>query len=120
MSIKKNDTMEIKDWNTDYRKLDELSNWAGPLQRLMLQAIYLLALTCLLRFDEVLKIQHHHIEVVDSNYGHIRLTLPFRKTQQKGQTIGSDRKEALRSGQCSLEVGTLLRDYVWLSLPKDH
>ena len=39
--FKKNDTMKIKDWNTDYRKLDELSNWAGPLQRLMLQAIYI-------------------------------------------------------------------------------
>ena len=83
--FKKNDTMKIKDWNTDYRKLDELSNWAGPLQRLMLQAIYLIAFTCLLRFDEVLKIQHHHIEVVDPNYGHIRLMLPFRKTHQKGQ-----------------------------------
>jgi hypothetical protein len=39
--FKKNDTMKIKDWNTDYRKLDELSNSAGPLQRLMLQAIYI-------------------------------------------------------------------------------
>ena len=79
------DRMEVQDWNTEYRKLDELSNWGGPLQRLMMQAIYLIAFTCLLRFDEVLKIQHHHIEVVNPDHGHIRLTLPFRKTYQMGQ-----------------------------------
>jgi hypothetical protein len=33
----------------------------------------------------VLKIQHHHIEVVDEAHGHIRLTLPFRKTHQYGE-----------------------------------
>ena len=79
------DRMEVQDWNTEYRKLDELSNWGGPLQRLMMQAIYLIAFTCLIRFDEVLKIQHHHIEVVNPDHGHIRLTLPFRKTHQMGQ-----------------------------------
>jgi hypothetical protein len=40
----------------------------------MMQAIYLIAFTCLLRFDEVLKIQHHHIEVVNPDHGHIRPT----------------------------------------------
>jgi len=50
-----------------------------------MQASYLIAFTCLLRFDEVLKIQHHHIEVVDEAHGHIRLTLPFRKTHQYGE-----------------------------------
>ena len=34
----------------------------------MMQAIYLIAFTYLLRFDEVLKIQHHHIEVVNPGY----------------------------------------------------
>jgi hypothetical protein len=51
----------------------------------MMQAIYLIAFTCLLRFDGVLKIQQHHVEVVNPEHGHIRLTLPFRKTHQMGR-----------------------------------
>ncbi|OXV07303.1 hypothetical protein Egran_04932, partial [Elaphomyces granulatus] len=70
----KNTKMEVTDWNSEYRELDEVSNWGGPNQQIMMQAIYLIAFTCLLRFDEVLKIQHHHIEVVDEVHGHIRLT----------------------------------------------
>ncbi|KAN0077385.1 hypothetical protein V8E54_005689, partial [Elaphomyces granulatus] len=81
----KNKEMEVTDWNSEYRELDEVSNWGGPKQRIMMQAIYLAAFTCLLRFDEVLKIQHHHIEVVVEAHGHIRLTLPFRKTHQYGE-----------------------------------
>jgi hypothetical protein len=61
------DWVEVQDWNSEYRRLDELSNW-GAIQRLMMQAIYLITFTCLLRFDEVLKIQHHHIEVVNPGY----------------------------------------------------
>jgi hypothetical protein len=80
-----NNGMEVKDWNPDYRKGDELQNWGGPVQRLMMQAIYTISFLCLLRFDEVLKIQHHHIEVIDSIEGHIQLTLPFRKTHQNGE-----------------------------------
>ena len=50
----------------------------------MLHCIYTLAFTCLLRFDEVLQIQYHHIKVVDKEAGKIELNLLFRKTNQYG------------------------------------
>jgi hypothetical protein len=62
----------------------ETSEWAGARQRRMLQCIYSIAFLCLLRFDEVLRIQLKDIEVVDKLKGQIKLTLPFRKTHQYG------------------------------------
>jgi hypothetical protein len=59
-------------------------HWGGGRLRLMLQCIYIIAFVCLLRFDEVLKIQAHHLEVVDEVKGEIKLTLPFRKTHKHG------------------------------------
>ena len=55
--------------------------------RLALQAIYTLAFICLLRSDEVLKVQRDHIEFVkdDDNSEYMVLTLPFRKTHQDGR-----------------------------------
>jgi hypothetical protein len=50
----------------------------------MLQCIYAIAFLCLLRFDEVLRIELKDIEVIDKNKGHIKLTLSFRKTHQYG------------------------------------
>ena len=61
-------------------------NWGGGRLRLMLQCIYTIAFLCLLRFDEVLKIQAHHLEVIDEAKGEIKLTLPFRKTHKHGGT----------------------------------
>jgi len=58
-------------------------NGGGRLRR-MLQCIYNIAFLCLLRFDEVLKIQAHHLEVV--SWEEIKLTLPFRKTHKYGGT----------------------------------
>jgi len=58
--------------------------WGGGRLRLMLQCIYTVAFLCLLRFDEVLKIQAHHLEVVDEASGEIMLSLPFRKTHKYG------------------------------------
>jgi len=107
--------MEATDWNSEYRELAEISNWGGPNQRIMMQAIYLIAFTCLLRFDEVLKIQHHHIEIVDDFNGHIRLTLPFRKTHQYGEikpSLSSDvflesfRRNLVEIGRNPLPYGT--------------
>jgi hypothetical protein len=53
----------------------------------MLQCIYIISFLCLLRFDEVLKIQAHHLEVVEEASGQIRLTLPFRKTHKFGGNL---------------------------------
>jgi len=61
-------------------------DWAGGRLRLMLQCIYTIAFLCLLRFDEVLKIQAHHLEVIDEGKDEIKLMLPFRKTQKHGST----------------------------------
>ena len=62
-------------------------HWGGGRQRLMLQCIYTIAFLCLLRFDEVLKIQAHHLEVIDEGRGEIKLLLPFRKTHKYGGTV---------------------------------
>ena len=67
------------------------SHWGGGRLRLMLQCIYSIAFLCLLRFDEVLKIQAHHIEVISEVEGHIKLTLPFRKTHKFGGIASDDR-----------------------------
>ena len=53
--------------------------WGGGRARRLLHAIYLIAFWCLLRFDEVLKVQFHDLEVISPSC--IKLTLPFRKTQ---------------------------------------
>lgn len=58
--------------------------WSGQKCRMMLQAIYTLAFQCLLRIDEVLQIQSHHILVIDEEKGEIQLNLLFRKTNQYG------------------------------------
>jgi hypothetical protein len=56
--------------------------WGGGRARRLLQAAYTIAFLCLLRFDEVLKIQAQDIEVLSETS--ISLTLPFRKTSQFG------------------------------------
>lgn len=58
--------------------------WGGPNCRKMMQAIYTLGFQCLLRVDEVLSIQAHHITVLDEEKGIIELNLLFRKTNQFG------------------------------------
>lgn len=58
--------------------------WGGARARRLLHAAYTISFICLLRFDEVLRIQCHDIEVVSKTC--IKLTLPFRKTSQFGGT----------------------------------
>ncbi|KAJ7222300.1 DNA breaking-rejoining enzyme, partial [Mycena pura] len=61
----------------------EPKKWDGPLCRRMTFFAYLLMFTCLLRVDEVLKIQAHDI-VLNAEGNAITVTLPFRKTHQFG------------------------------------
>ena len=63
---------------------DPLRYWGGYKMRKMLQAIYLLAFICLLRAEEVLRIQVEHLRLLDPVKGVVQLTLPFRKTHQHG------------------------------------
>jgi hypothetical protein len=87
---------KLYDFNKDFavqrlgevqRVPDDKSQWGGARLRMMLQCIYSIAFLCLLRFDEALKIQAHHLEVIDEVRGEIKLTLPFRKTHKvKGKS----------------------------------
>jgi hypothetical protein len=65
-------------------------SWGGGRLRLMLQCIYTIAFLCLLRFDEVLKIKAHLLEVIDEATGEVKLTLPFRKTHKYEGNIIDD------------------------------
>ncbi|KAK7025662.1 hypothetical protein R3P38DRAFT_2529704, partial [Favolaschia claudopus] len=64
------------------KAIKEPHEWGGARARRLLTLAYVLAFLCLLRFDEVLKIQIHDIEWVSDTC--IKLTLPFRKTSQFG------------------------------------
>ncbi|PBK94423.1 hypothetical protein ARMGADRAFT_1045761 [Armillaria gallica] len=59
---------------------DGPGSWGGRITRHALHAIYTIAFCCLLRFDEVLKIQAHDIAYLDATT--ISITLPFCKTSQ--------------------------------------
>ncbi|EKM82403.1 hypothetical protein AGABI1DRAFT_35038 [Agaricus bisporus var. burnettii JB137-S8] len=62
-------------------------DWAGPVLRKLLTFAYTLAFSCLLRIDELLKIQVHDLQPEDINDPDCRtliLRLPFRKTSQFG------------------------------------
>lgn len=62
---------------------NSIHHWGGPLHRRAAQAIYTIALLCMLRVDEVLKIRINHI-TFDPGMKKFTLTLPFRKTHQFG------------------------------------
>jgi hypothetical protein len=52
----------------------------------MLHALYTISFLCLLRYDEALHIQVHDIvpEIMENGRTRLKLTLPFRKTDQYG------------------------------------
>jgi hypothetical protein len=77
------DAWKIKDYAAGSRtQVPSSHEWGGGRTRRLLQAAYTIAFLCLLRFDEVLKIQAHDIEIVGKDC--FKLTLPFRKTSQFG------------------------------------
>jgi len=60
-------------------------SWGGPRYRRALHLAYTISFNCLLRVDEALKIQSHEIELVPGNDLCLKVTLPFRKTNQFGR-----------------------------------
>lgn len=62
------------------------NSWANGYTRRMLHFAYLIAMFCMLRFDEALKIEFHHIELrMDSErVMYLEVLLPWRKTHQLG------------------------------------
>jgi hypothetical protein len=93
---------------------DELFGWGAYRQRVMLHAAYTISFLCMLRFDEVLKIEAHHIEVLDETgeTGEIRLTLPFRKTHQTGGKSPPPEYSKISKDLLSLNLST---QYYYLS-----
>lgn len=93
---------------TRKRKAEDPTEWAGYCVRMMLYLLYLLSMTCLLRYDEALRITWADIvfqvkdPLVENNWldasldvlvqmknprptdFRIKLNLPFRKTHQYG------------------------------------
>jgi hypothetical protein len=67
--------------STTHQDQPDIHQWGGPLRRRAVQAIYTITFLCMLRIDEALKIQFHHIEIGEKI---IILTLPFCKTHQFG------------------------------------
>jgi hypothetical protein len=63
-------------------KKNDVHAWGGGRTRRLLGAAYTLAFLCLLRFDEVLKIQVQDIKIILKEK--MKVTLPFRKTHQFG------------------------------------
>ncbi|KAJ3879046.1 hypothetical protein F5051DRAFT_303846, partial [Lentinula edodes] len=75
----------IRPYEPSKRSKDqENEQWGGPRFRRELHLAYTLAFACLLRVDEVLKIQAHEIRIVPENPKCLEVTLPFRKTNQFG------------------------------------
>ncbi|KAK7025742.1 hypothetical protein R3P38DRAFT_3316397 [Favolaschia claudopus] len=73
---------QVPKTNCSRKAIKEPHERGGARARRLLTLAYVLAFLCLLRFDEVLKIQIHDIEWVSDTC--IKLTLPFRKTSQFG------------------------------------
>ncbi|KAK0194664.1 hypothetical protein F5146DRAFT_1102115 [Armillaria mellea] len=69
--------------NWDTSQSSNKDQWCGGNTRRLLQAIYLITFTCLLRIDEVLKIQAHDIKVYldDEAVGCVSIILHERKNQ---------------------------------------
>ncbi|KAK0482322.1 hypothetical protein IW261DRAFT_1550293 [Armillaria novae-zelandiae] len=72
-----------ENWNEIGSNKDK---WCGPNTRRLLQAIYLVAFTCLLQIDEVLHIQAHDLKVYkdDNGVSCVSITLSRRKNNYLG------------------------------------
>jgi hypothetical protein len=75
----------MRDYQPGKRAEKSTANWGGGRARRLLLAAYTIAFMCLLRVDEVLKIQVHDIQFSgEDEPDRISISLPFRKTHQCG------------------------------------
>ena len=82
---------ELKDYMPGSRSQKVKSDqWRGGMSQRVLETIYAVAFLCLLREDEVLKIQWHHVELFLDPSPQMVLTLPFCKTHQDGSKQSSN------------------------------
>ncbi|KAH9007917.1 hypothetical protein EDB85DRAFT_1866007, partial [Lactarius pseudohatsudake] len=78
-----NSRVEVRDLRYAQRKRKaDCDEWGGQRARVLLKLAFTLAFSCLLRVDEVLKIQSH--DFIQLGGDRLQLTLPFRKTSQFG------------------------------------
>ncbi|PBK83564.1 hypothetical protein ARMGADRAFT_1048412 [Armillaria gallica] len=72
-----------ENWNNEHLSQ---GNWSGGNTQRLLQAVYLIVFTCLLRIDEVLNLQAHEVDVYDNedDIGCMSITLPFHKNMPVG------------------------------------
>ncbi|OSD07360.1 DNA breaking-rejoining enzyme [Trametes coccinea BRFM310] len=71
--------------NSRKRKREQPEHWAGHKVRQMLQALYVVSMLCLLRYDEALRIMWTDINFTCiGGVPVVELRLPFRKTDQNG------------------------------------
>ncbi|KIJ15217.1 hypothetical protein PAXINDRAFT_77647, partial [Paxillus involutus ATCC 200175] len=77
---------EMKEYGplTQKQKADNPSEWAGFTICMMLYLLYLVSMTCLLRYDEALRITWADVSRFKAEDFRICLNLPFRKTHQYG------------------------------------
>jgi hypothetical protein len=82
----KPENWDIKDYAPGTRSKNDTKEkpWGLGRSRRLLTLAYNLAFTCLLRFDEVLKIQVHDITIIPGAKPCMEVRLPFRKTSQFG------------------------------------
>lgn len=83
----KQENWVVKDYMPGMKKKAS-DQWGGGRARRLLGLAFTIAFSCLLRVDEVLKIQSHDIIRLDDH--RLQLTLPFRKTSQFGGASKSD------------------------------
>lgn len=69
----------------DYNRNNALpgAGYCGPRGRRLLNLAYSIAFVCLLRIDEVLRIEHRHITLLPN--GKLEINLDYRKTSQFGR-----------------------------------
>ncbi|KAJ3778537.1 hypothetical protein FB446DRAFT_713023 [Lentinula raphanica] len=75
---RKPENWNIKAYEPTKRNTDKSGQWGGPRFRRELHLAYTLAFNCLLRVDEVLKIQAHEIRLVPGRKQCLEVTRHFR------------------------------------------
>ncbi|KAL0060911.1 hypothetical protein AAF712_012306 [Marasmius tenuissimus] len=78
---------DLKPFQKQNRQGANPDAWGGPRLRRLLHLAFVLAFLCLLRVDEVLNIRMQDIRLLKDDDGqhYLKLTLPFRKTNQFGK-----------------------------------
>ena len=107
----------MRDYQPGKHTEKSTANWRGGRAHRLLLAAYTIAFLCLLRVDEVLKIQVHDIQFSgEDESDHISISLPFRKTHQCGGSQSQNFPHLLTGSHIWLYVD--IPPFVLYALPK--